>query len=255
MTRNCGNVVLLHGRGLKPPEHQLRELWFQALRRGLETTSPEQLPIFDALNQQMMYYGDLSNHFLGEDCHDIEDRKAILDSLNFADFSHYPGETTYTIDEPPEDIEAYWDKTSSFSQQLSQRVVEDLRRVLDSDNETLLLAHSLGAVLIYDALAKVPQSCSRLTLVTLGSPLTLPHFMEKCKAGGRTVSKWLNVSARGDLICGPAPERARQLNIINPAMRDGSPDPHHALGYLCHPEVAGLVSEWLMATMAGVSEG
>jgi hypothetical protein len=247
MTRTSGNVVLLHGRGLKPPKEQLQDLWFKALYLGLGTREPRMLPVLDKMTQQMLYYGDLSNGFLGQDCQDIEDRKAVLNSLKSANFSHYPGETVYGIDQPPEDIEAYWDKGSPFSRPLRQRIAQSVKSILESGKETILFAHSLGAVLIYDALGELGNSGSSLTLVTLGSPLTLPHFMERSQVGERPLKRWINVSARGDLICGPTPVGAQQIDLINPAMRDGSPDPHHALGYLCHPQVGGVLLDWLLA--------
>ena len=167
MARTTGNVVLLHGRGLKPPRAQLQDLWFRALARGLERRAPHLLPGLESMTRTFLYYGDLSNQFLGEDCRDIEVRSAILESLNQADFSIFPGQTNYSIEQPPEDIEAYWDLNHPFSQQLRTRVADDIRQILDTGLDTILFAHSLGAVLIYDALGELARSHSSLTLVTL----------------------------------------------------------------------------------------
>lgn len=240
-------IVLLHGRAAKPPKEQLRTLWFEALAASLENHSECQ-ERFAASPKEMIYYGDLSNRFLNETCDDIADRRALLHSMRGADFTSYPGETAYGIEEPPDDILTYWQTESEFSQQLRQRVRRELVELLESHQRVLLLAHSLGAVLAYDALSNYGHSRG-LTLVTLGSPLTLPHFFEKTAGPIGDLASWHNVSARGDRICGPAiPETSTAVEheLINPMLRDGEPDPHHALGYLCHPEVGRLVKDWLL---------
>lgn len=239
-------LALIHGRAPKPPKPQLSTLWFEALHTGLEQVAMER---FRETAQAMIYYGDLSNHFLEVECDDIAERRAVLNSLAEADFRSYPGETAYGIDEPPDDIQAYWDRESDFSKRLRERVSTELERLLTTDTEVMLLAHSLGAVLVYDALTQMEADLGDLSLVTLGSPLTLPHFFVHSQGQLGKLASWHNISGQGDRICGPSiPEvaQAQQMTVINPTLKEGEPDPHHALGYLAHPTVGQLVSDWLL---------
>lgn len=237
--------MVIHGRSLKPPPEEMERLWFQALRRGVERSDPRALQAFDRTPRQLLYYGDLSNRFLGEECLDIEQRWAVLESLEHADFECWQGPTAYGIEEPPEDILAYWDRSSGFSVELRRRVLTGLKGLLAARSRVLLLAHSLGAVLVNDALSHLDRGFPDLELVTLGSPLTQPHFLEQAPIFEGELAAWTNLSARGDQVCGPPLARARQLDVINPTMREGRPDPHHALGYLSHPQVGRLVAHWL----------
>lgn len=231
-------ITLIHGRAPKPPKKQLQDLWFEALRRSLTA----QQDTFAQVPKEMIYYGDLSNEFLKESCEDIEARKQLLDSLEEANFEQFPGETAYGIDEPPDDILSYWDLETTFSRTLRTLVRRELESQLSKSS--IVLAHSLGAVLVADALSSCTSSLSNLTLITLGSPLSLPHFLERSRLP-QGLAAWHNVCARGDLICGPTPPGATHHAIINPLMKVGQPDPHHALGYLRHPVVGSLVSDWL----------
>lgn len=236
----------MHGRAPKPAKSDLQSLWFEALRRALPSGT-----CLGAAPQEMIYYGDLSNEFLGEECHDIQKRQALLESIEGADFETYHGELTYDIETPTDDILAYWEPTSTFARQLRSRIAQGLEPFLRPEGgPAILLAHSLGAVLTYDALCQATEPAEHLTLVTLGSPLTYPHFLRRSRGTPIPLAGWFNISARGDKICGP-PTRFHQevveIEILNPVFKDGEPDPHHALGYLRHPRVGELVAEWMGA--------
>lgn len=231
-------ITLIHGRAPKPSKPELEALWFEALRRSVKTSTE-----FAESPKQMVYYGDLSNHFWNQPCPDIETRRALLDSLEKADFRYYPGETAYGIQEPPEDILAYWDSDSDFSRTLTERVQKGLACL--PPGPSLVIAHSLGVVLVSDGLVALPPEARQMiTLITLGSPLTLPHFRKRSPLPSG-LAAWHNVCARGDLVCGPTPQGAHHHDIINPLLKELQPDPHHALGYLRHPLVGELVSRWL----------
>lgn len=244
-------IIWIHGRAPKPARKELFELWVEAVRRGLQAHRPNCLAHFESCPKEMIYYGDLSNRFLKQECDDIEHRRALLDSLTGASYEDFPGETGYGLEQPPSDIEAYWDQGSAFSLELRQRVRSGLKRGLQQ-GPVLLLAHSLGAVLSYDALQTIGSEHPALTLLTLGSPLSLPDFWQRSsRASTRKPPRlgyWHNISARGDRVCGPAlPSscEAQEHSVINPMRKQREPDPHHALGYLSHPLVAKLVADWL----------
>lgn len=236
-------LLLLHGRGGKPPQDELEELWFEALLWNLPKETAEAV---NRCRRRLLYYGDLSNQFLGVTENDIEVRRSVLAQLKQSDFERYAGPSSYTIEVPPPDIEAYWDRSDPFSISLQQRLLDELKTHTSSEGEVILLAHSLGGVLAYDALTLHPELGERLTLITLGSPHWLPHFRTHLLQGERRLAGWFNIAARGDHACGPPMAEAQQIDVLNPALRDGVPDPHHALGYLSHPETGKLLGRLLL---------
>ena len=70
---------------------------------------------------------------------------------------------------------------------------------------------------------------------------------------------WHNVAAEDDFISHDsriandykkmygmcAIERIKDHKIYNLAVRDGVSNPHHGVGYLIHPKVVKLVTDWL----------
>ena len=57
-------ILLVHGRGFKPPKKELQKLWFEALRFGIERDHPAKLAAFNSAKVELVYYGDISNQFL-----------------------------------------------------------------------------------------------------------------------------------------------------------------------------------------------
>jgi hypothetical protein len=88
-------------------------------------------------------------------------------------------------------------------QQLRQRVLDTL-----TDDTQLVVAHSLGSVVAYEALHTVGTS-SRRALITLGSPLgirgmifdrLLPTPRSGVGAWPRGIGNWTNIADQGDVV-------------------------------------------------------
>ena len=147
----------------------------------------------------------------------------------------------------PPDIEAYWESSHPFSKAVTARLQKGVHKLFETEERVLFIAHSLGAVLAFDALAATSQDLSKITLLTMGSPLTHPPFFERLKGSLSGLEAWYNLSAKGDKICGPVGllKKPEELSLINPLIQDDAPNPHHALGYLRHPITADLLAQWL----------
>lgn len=85
---------------------------------------------------------------------------------------------------------------------------------IKSESPTVVVAHSLGSVVTYEALWSAPE-IEVETLITLGSPLALPVFFERlapAEALSRSkppnVRTWLNFADVGDVIAIPKPLRS-----------------------------------------------
>ncbi|WP_055420300.1 hypothetical protein [Streptomyces pactum] len=128
----------------------------------------------------------------------------------------------------------------------------ELNRVLELHRPRVLLAHSLGSVVAYEALWHRPTELE--LLITLGSPLGLPGAVydrlslgegNAARKGERPpgVRRWVNVADIGDIVAIP-----RDLPTLFPGIDAhhevslGLVASHKATRYLGVPEVAAEVA-------------
>ena len=174
------------------------------------------------------------------------------------------------------EVVAYWDTASSYHREVSQRMIDTLLPPLKRGDDIMLIAHCLGSVIAFDALWEISRGrsvdqnvvVSKLgALITLGSPLG-DEFVKSRLAGSAAVGErkflnnvisWSNVAAEDDYTCHDETvandframldkrliSRITDYRIYNLAVRYGRSNPHNALGYLIHPRIAKLVSDWL----------
>ena len=75
---------MIHGGGSKPNEAELRALWVQALRTGLERDAPEKLPAFDNADIHMVYFAHHLQDFTDgsyDEALDVDNRRQNLQQL------------------------------------------------------------------------------------------------------------------------------------------------------------------------------
>ncbi|MFF4661073.1 hypothetical protein [Streptomyces sp. NPDC001381] len=135
-----------------------------------------------------------------------------------------------------------------------EAVRERVREALLRHRPQIVLAHSLGSVVAYEALHDLAGEGGldvRL-LVTLGSPLALPHAvfhrlrpapLDGLGTRPGPVRRWVDIADAGDFVAVPKGELARVFRGVEPL-----PDisiapvwPHGVLDYLRHPRVTGAV--------------
>jgi hypothetical protein len=119
----------------------------------------------------------------------------------------------------------------------------------------VVVAHSLGSVVAYEALCAHPEWPVR-TLVTIGSPLGVPNLVFERLAPPpahflgvwpRCVVKWTNISAKGDFVA-----LQRQLatcfgdRLVDIAV-DNESDAHDALRYLTAKETGAAIRDGLLS--------
>ncbi|MFB7160955.1 hypothetical protein [Streptomyces sp. NPDC056242] len=119
----------------------------------------------------------------------------------------------------------------------------------------VVIAHSLGSVVAYEALWANPVLTVDL-LVTLGSPLALPHAvfhrLQPPPEAGRGskppgVRRWINLADPGDLVALPPGGLERQFDGVDRNRPKGRPihafDFHKAVNYLATAELHALLNE------------
>ena len=174
------------------------------------------------------------------------------------------------------EVVAYWNRESDYHREVSRRMIDTLLPPLKRGDDIMLIAHCLGSVIAFDALWEISRggvvdqdvATNKVTmLVTLGSPLG-DEFVKSKLAGSTAMGEakfpnnlinWSNVAAEDDYTCHDETvandfrsmlderliSRITDYQIYNLAVRYGRSNPHHSLGYLIHPRVAKLVSDWL----------
>ncbi|MFE4260736.1 hypothetical protein [Streptomyces sp. NPDC056883] len=230
-------VVMCHGIGYqyKHRETSLTD-WYGALRTGM-TDAALQVPSPDEVSA--VFYGNCYRS-LGTKGSDSEDEFEGIPRLRFGDVSdpldsalleafaagvEAPAaggkgvtqavlrriESSEALGRPParfaiwlvQQVRRYLDSNDSVracAQQRFERVVTPETRVI--------VAHSLGSVVAYEALCRDHSDWKVDTLVTLGSPLGLGLIQERLvpgplSDGGRRhprVNRWINIAAGDDPI-------------------------------------------------------
>ena len=136
---------------------------------------------------------------------------------------------------------------------LDQRIRERVRTAM-GDGPTIVIAHSLGSVVTYEALHDWPGDVP--LFVTLGSPLAMrtvvrPRLRPTPPSTPGTVRRWLNFWDRDDIIVArPRLERDVLPNALGvvPVSRRVDSDGvwvHTATKYLAKADVGGPVAETL----------
>ncbi|MEW5531902.1 serine peptidase [Streptomyces virginiae] len=132
-------------------------------------------------------------------------------------------------------------------------VRERVRAALLRHRPEVVVAHSLGSVVAYEALHDLAGELDVRLLLTLGSPLALPnavfHRLDPGPLEGRGtrppgVRRWVDIADVGDFVAIPKGALARVFEGVEeqPAISIAPLWPHSVLDYLRHPSVAGAVT-------------
>lgn len=174
------------------------------------------------------------------------------------------------------DFAAYLGVDADYAEAVRARVREPLAAMLGRGDRVMLLTHGTGAVVAWDVLWELSHDeryAASLThrkvdvWITMGCPLG-DNFLRRHIRGGdagdeerfpTNVVAWDNVSAEDDYMCYDntladdfrkmMSERlvsvVRDYKIYNHAVRYGKSNPHSSVGYLIHPRIAKIVSDWV----------
>jgi hypothetical protein len=152
------------------------------------------------------------------------------------------------------ELATYFDPAQAHRRRAARdRVAEALRM----HRPRVLVAHSLGSVVAYEALSRDPDLRLEL-LVTMGSPLAMPIVvfdrLDPSPAYGRAaipsgVPRWINIADIGDPVAVP-PDRLRDFfDRVDDeiTVRIGAFDPHTAKSYLACAQLADVLAPYLYA--------
>ncbi len=294
------HIIFIHGRHFKPAASSLEYIWLRALREGISRDfGKDGVDKLNTIKQSVIYYGDLSNEFLYNEGmkynerYDVSDRQSSLNNLESyktKDFNKSTYKNLYErngtmkilanmfsnilaifglgeliIGKYAPDIKEYWNSDSSWGSDIRERLTTPLVKALEDDDEILIIAHSLGAMVAYDVFWKLSYygeykhlRDKKVNFVTIGSPLGDPTVKKKLKGHGKgtraypsNINKWFNVAAADDYISHVDHIDCKfdnpidDIQMYNIAMRYTKSNPHHNAGYLISPSVSRIVADWM----------
>jgi len=181
------SILLVHGSDFKPPAEVFMDEASTALRSGVNRDFPDKIELFDALDIELAYYGDLGNEFLRahgkhyDEQLDIGDRRNALERLrkipqrkgfglrqydSLRGKSALPeaiadvvsplfgtlGLTIPLISMVARDFAIYLRGNTEFTEQVRERVRSKLVEMLNRGDQLLLMTHGTGCFIAYDVL-------------------------------------------------------------------------------------------------------
>ncbi|MFP4475264.1 MAG: hypothetical protein ACLFOY_06865 [Desulfatibacillaceae bacterium] len=184
-------IIMVHGRGIKPPRRQLAATWKDALRYSISRDFPEAAGLFEQTWCEMVYYGDLSNLFFQKKdgsvpIGSLDERLVTMsrlkryraDEFNGQSYRQVPGYMRYSeaialrvgsvakalrlgrpyIEIYAKDMRQYWNQDSDFGTEVRTRMLGPVRNALDRGDKVLVLSHSLGAMISWDIFWKLSRT-------------------------------------------------------------------------------------------------
>jgi len=173
------------------------------------------------------------------------------------------------------ETEIYFSNRNNLGCAAREVLKQILRQTVEATDRVLLIGHSMGSVIAYDALWELHHlegipACVDCFL-TIGSPLGMSFVQQRltglshahpCRYPGN-IRSWINVAARGDLVAldpSLADDFAGMVShhyiesiddhrkgIVNYYQDANGLNAHKSYGYLVNPVVAQVVADWWSA--------
>ncbi|MBN1829365.1 MAG: hypothetical protein JW884_09515 [Deltaproteobacteria bacterium] len=299
-------VIGIHGLGNKPPKQVLRKHWKRSLYDGFRMLGHPWKPF----RFEMVYWADLMNPLPYDPAegdrksplYDDEPyvppstmnhekpsmiRKKVVEFLERemtsiflnSDLSvNFDAVTSRIIRHYFRELDMYYCANCTVGRKSGVYVKDVLRerliRILQRyrRQKILLIGHSMGSIIAYDALSLASPDIEVDTFITIGSPLGVPvviskiageqqqkrnlEHMEKPRVPEAVTGAWLNFSDIEDnmtvnyRLSNDFAKNSKGIEIVDTVVSneyayEGKPNPHKAYGYLRTPEVARAVLSFI----------
>lgn len=296
---NCKNkIIFVPGKNPKPSPQDHRALLWRCLRRGLQLVDPAAAHTIDTMSDcfqlvawNAIYYGDVKD--VDEDLSSIEVlcQKTGADALDVREalsWRHKRARLLYMIaDHMPalisllpdpavksavRETERYFQNQGGIGSRVRELLKVSLRHAFVAGDRILVIGHSMGAVIAYDALWELTHLegyHDKVDLfLTLGSPLGMHYVQERLLGfqhndGKRfpcNIRHWVNIAAHGDLTaldpevrddfmpmieqgCVESIEDQHQ-GVFNYFRNEKGLNMHRSYGYLVEQHVARTILAW-----------
>ena len=295
-------VIGIHGLGNKPPKELLTNWWKEAILEGIRNNNYAAKDF----NFELVYWADIlhktplnpdetnteSEFYINEPYlpeqenigrEKLSFRKKALEYLEKYTEKilidgvlslNIPSLTDLFIHRHLRDLEEYYsesytsinNKNCLVREVIIKRLVEVLKK--HRKKKIFLVAHSMGSIIVYDALRAFSDQIKVGMLVTIGSPLGQRYVVSKIKTESRIddkalaipdniISGWYNFSDEEDQVAINSElskiykENSRGIKIndfqvLNNYKVSEIRNPHKSYGYLRTPEFAKVLNSFLM---------
>lgn len=291
------NLIFVPGKNPKPAPQQHRELLWRTLVEGVRRAEPNWVLDFEQYKEnfkliawnhwyyeaQKDSYRDLTwieavinQH--GPTAEDITDAHAWHKKLVRAFYTladKYPEIICLARGRACESIEEtrrYFENSDNVGSRIRDLIKQTLRPMLEKNEPVLIIGHSMGSVITYDALWELSylegNSGKKLDFLSVGSPLGINFVQHRLlgstEQGQRQyptlIRRWYNIAAVGDvtaldkhfhrdfkpMIDGGLVESIEDHadGIYNFFRTEKGLNCHRSYGYLVNPVVGKVIADW-----------
>lgn len=283
-------IIGIHGLENKPPLDEKMHWWKAAILEGMRrncAVDREELafelvywadlrydrPVLAEENKEPYFPDAGSGPFPRQDPDEVQPFNAALEQV-YEGLDWVQAKTGVT---PVDDVILkvrfddlwHYQSETGFAQEVRKRLTERIKAA--SGQRVLLVAHSMGSIIAYDALRMLERNSPSIHIdhfVTLGSPLGLAEVKLKIaeEHGSvrvpKNVGQWTNLADRRDVatVAGAladdyAPHEGtsiRDVAVLNEYRRpNGETNHHKSYGYLRTPELSAIAMEFTTMCPAG----
>jgi hypothetical protein len=291
------HIIFVPGKNPKPPKQQHLDLLWRTLIEGVQRAEPE---IAAELSQHKDGFSILAwNQLFYNETKDISIDLPWIDALinthgpskeDMQEALHWHKKLSrylfiltdyipYLINIMPDlvretalELNRYFQNRHNVASEIREMLKQQLRPLLASDTRILLIGHSLGSVIAYDALWELSQEekfPGKIDLfLTLGSPLGMEYVQSRLLGAYNTgvvkyptnIKHWTNLSAVGDItsldkILHDDFAEMIELGIIDDIQdhcqkiynfyhNEEGLNCHRSYGYLVNPAVGKIIADW-----------
>jgi hypothetical protein len=310
MKKKSKIVIGVHGLGNKPPKEKLENWWKQAIIDGLRFNGYS-IANFDF---ELVYWADILHPDPVDVNADITSKQPFTEIYSSIDYSNqnenlsyaarakeylekyygkfivnevlslkYPTLTELFIYLHLRDLKTYFElqtvpcdgKNVPAKEVIIDRFIDCMNK--HKDKKIMLIAHSMGTIIVQDALIEHLPEIDIDTYVTIGSPLGQRYVLNKYEiehtqtlknklvVPDQIISRWHNLSDPDDQVAlnheltNLYAANSRNVKIEDQIVKnlfksEGVKNPHKSYGYLRTPEFSKVINSFLVQKPAGLFE-
>lgn len=294
------NLIFIPGKNPKPPAAMHREMLWRSLAEGVRRAQPgmaqdlnSNSKCFRLIAWNRLYYGvekdgnrdlpwiDALINRHGPSEEDIREAHAwhrTLDRTLYAIADHMPflirflhGPASATVNE----LQRYFHNSDNIAYHIREQLKRVIRPMLDNNEQVLVIGHSMGSIIAYDAfweMSHIEHRKDKLDFLSLGSPLGMnyvQHRLQGSRYPGKRkypaiIRRWINVASVGDVTALDRHFRDDFRGMLDLGIIDSIEDHtdgiynffhnedglncHRSYGYLVNPATGKVIADWLAAS-------
>ena len=294
---NHRHIIFVPGKNPKPPADQHRALLWRTMVEGVSRAEPNVVDEFSQhaddftliawnylyyhttkdINRDLPWIDALMNQHgpTEQDVLESESWHRKVDSLLFSIVDHLPFLLRFwpeKVRTTAEEIKGYFQNENNVACEIRELLKEQLRPLLNTTDKVLVISHSLGSVIAYDALWELSHlenfPFKIDLLLTIGSPLGMNYVQRRLlgnqysgkKKYPNNIRRWVNISSIGDVtaldrVFSDDFEEMIELGIIesiedhcdgiyNFYRDEKGLNCHRSYGYMVNPAVGKVIADW-----------